>query len=446
MEKKITKRLVLTGVCSMLVMLVFCVLVFYTVFQRQAEQDLHISATVLAASYEQSRQPQQLARYGSEDLRITLIRTDGDVLFDNETTDVLENHLNRPEVQQALKNGSGSAERTSATTGRAAYYYALRMEDGNILRVSMDTKSRSDLFGSAIPVILVCCIVVVVLSVLLSLFLTKSLVRPIVQMGQNLDTIDESVPYPELQPFVDAIVRDREMRRENESMRQEFTANVSHELKTPLTSISGYAELIETGIAKPQDVQNFAQKIHKESGRLLHLVNDILQLSKLDTAQETHQAQADFETLDLKEILAACADSLAVNAQRAYVTLLFEGERAMVQGNRGALEELCVNLCDNAIRYNKPGGKVIMSCGQSEGRPYLRVRDDGIGIPEEQQERVFERFYRVDKSRSKETGGTGLGLAIVKHIAVNHGAQIELKSKVGEGTDIRVLFKPVPKK
>ena len=446
MEKKITKRLVLTGVCSMLVMLVFCVLVFYTIFQRQAEQDLRVAASVLATSYEQTQKPQQLERYGSEDLRITLIRKDGVVLFDNETADTLENHLNRPEVQQALKNGSGSDERTSATTGRAAYYYALRMEDGNILRLSMDTKSRFDLFGSAIPVILLCCIIVVVLSVLLSLFLTKSLVRPVVQMGQNLDTIDEAVPYPELQPFVDAIVRDREMRRENESMRREFTANVSHELKTPLTSISGYAELIETGIAKPQDVQNFAKKIHKESGRLLHLVNDILQLSKLDTAQETHQAQADFETLDLKEILAACADSLAVNAQRAYVTLLFEGERVMVRGSRSALEELCVNLCDNAIRYNKPGGKVIMSCGQSEGRSYLRVRDDGIGIPEEQQERVFERFYRVDKSRSKETGGTGLGLAIVKHIAVNHGAQIELKSKVGEGTDIRVLFKPVPKK
>ena len=446
MEKKITRRLVLTGVCSMLLMLVLCVFVFYTVFQRQAEQDLHIAAGVIATSYEQRPNRLQLEEYGNEDLRITLIRTDGTVLFDNETEGEMENHLNRPEVRQALDEGSGSDERISATTGRAAYYYAIRLDDGNVLRVSMDTKSRSDLFSSVIPIILVCCIIVVLLSILLSVFLTKSLVRPIVQMGKNLDTIDEAVPYPELQPFVDAIVHDREMRRENESMRQEFTANVSHELKTPLTSISGYAELIETGIAKPQDVQNFAQKIHKESGRLLHLVNDILQLSKLDTAQETKQTQAEFETLDLKEILAACAESLAVNAQRAYITLLFEGEHALIQGNRSALEELCINLCDNAIRYNKPGGKVVMSCGQSEGRPYLRVRDDGIGIPDEQQERVFERFYRVDKSRSKETGGTGLGLAIVKHIAVPHGAQIDLKSKVGEGTDIRVLFKPVPKK
>ena len=446
MEKKITKRLVLTGVCSMLVTLVLCVLAFYTVFQRQTERDLRVSAAVIAASYEQLQQVEILENYDQENLRITLIRADGTVLFDTESEERLENHMDRPEVRAALAQGSGSDERTSATTGQASYYYALRLEHGDVLRVSMDMNSRTDLFCSALPAILVCCIAVVLLSVLLSLFLTKSLVRPVVQMGQNLDAIDKAVPYPELQPFVSAIVRDREMRRESESMRQEFTANVSHELKTPLTSISGYAELIETGIAKPEDVQSFARKIHKEAGRLLHLVNDILQLSKLDTAQESKRAQMEFETLDLKEILASCTESLAVNAQRAYVTLLFEGEHVPVQGNRGALEELCITLCDNAIRYNKPGGKVILSCGTVEGRPCLRVRDDGIGIPEEQQERVFERFYRVDKSRSKETGGTGLGLAIVKHIAVIHGAQIELTSKVGEGTDIRVLFKPMAKK
>ena len=224
-------------------------------------------------------------------------------------------------------------------------------------------------------------------------------------------------------------------------MRQEFTANVSHELKTPLTSISGYAELIETGIAKPEDVGNFARKIHKEAGRLLHLVNDIIQLSRLDAAQEARQMQ-EFSKMDLKEIVDACADNLAVNAQRAYVTLLCEGEHATIQGNRAGIEELCINLTDNAIRYNRPGGKVILSCGTAEGRPFLRVKDDGIGIPEAEQERVFERFYRVDKSRSKETGGTGLGLAIVKHIAAIHGAQIELKSEVDKGTEIRVLFRP----
>ena len=442
MEKKITKRLVLTGVCSMLVTLVLSMFVFYAAFSRQTERDLSISAAVVAAAYEQQDYSPDLAAYNSEQLRITLIRADGTVLFDNETSGTLENHLDRPEVRRALETGSGTAERVSATTGKPAYYYAMQLQNGDVLRVSMDAQSRLDLFRGAIPVLLLCCIAVVVLSILVSVFLTKSLVRPIVQMGKNLDGIREDVPYPELQPFVDAIVHDREVRRESESMRQEFTANVSHELKTPLTSISGYAELIETGIAKPEDVRQFARKIHKEAGRLLHLVNDILQLSKLDTAQEGGHAQSEFELLDLRDIVAACTESLAVNAQRAYVTLLFEGEHVHVWGSRSALEELCVNLCDNAIRYNKPGGKVIVSCGMYDARPCLEVRDDGIGIPEEEQERIFERFYRVDKSRSKETGGTGLGLAIVKHIAVIHGAQIELTSRVGEGTQIRVLFRP----
>ena len=440
MERKITTRLMLVGVCSVLITLVLCVFAFYTVFARQAEQDLRISASVIASAYEDMGDYGQLRSYG-EDLRITLVQPDGTVLFDNEFTDPLENHLDRPEIQEALASGVGTDQRRSATAGKTAYYYAIRLNDGNVLRVSVDMNSRFDLFRSALPVIAVCCIVVVVLGMLLSIVLTRQLVRPIVQMGSHLNEIDRVVPYPELQPFVDAIVHDRMIRQENESMRQEFTANVSHELKTPLTSISGYAELIETGIAKPEDVRNFAQKIHKEAGRLLHLVNDIIQLSKLDAAQEARQTQ-EFEQLDLKDIIGVCADNLAVNAQRAYVTLLCEGERALIQGNRAGIEELCINLTDNAIRYNRPGGKVILSCGTADGRPFLRVKDDGIGIPEAEQERVFERFYRVDKSRSKETGGTGLGLAIVKHIAAIHGAQIELKSEVNKGTEIRVWFRP----
>lgn len=446
MGKKITRRLVLTGVCSMLVTLALCVFVFYNVFQKQAEQELHVFSAVAAASYQQNGDLRQLEEYGGDTLRLTLIQPDGTVLFDNEHPGALENHLNRPEVQQALAAGTGADRRMSETLGKTAYYYAVQVEDGNILRVSMDVKSCFGLIRSAIPVILVCCVVVVLLSVLLSLWLTAQLVRPIVQMGSRLEEIDQDVPYPELQPFVDALVHDRKMRRENENMRQEFTANVSHELKTPLTSISGYAELIETGIAKPEDVRGFAGKIHKEAGRLLHLVNDIIQLSQLDAARETTHARAEFENLDLRDVIVSCVEGLTVNAQRAYVTLLFEGEHVMIQGSRGGIEELCINLCDNAIRYNKPGGKVILSCGQIDGKPYLRVRDDGIGIPEEQQERVFERFYRVDKSRSKETGGTGLGLAIVKHIAAIHQAQIELTSQVGVGTDIRVVFKAPPKK
>lgn len=447
MEKKFTKQLMLMGLCSTAVTLALCVLVFFTVFERQAAQDVRIYSDIITAAYYQNGHSLSDMGVGSSDLRVTLIQPDGTVLFDNAVSGNLENHLGRPEVCDALAQGEGHAERHSDTTSQNAYYYAVRLDDGNILRVASDLHSRFDLFRSAIPVLLVCCLIVWVLGWLLSLLLTRQLVQPIVQMGNRLDELDRNVPYPELQPFVDAILRDRDTRRQSETMRQEFTANVSHELKTPLTSISGYAELIETGMAKPKDVAQFAQKIRKESARLLSLVNDILQLSKLDATQEAlrGQAEAEFELLDLKDVVSACADNLAVNAQRAYVTLLCEAEHTPVLGSRSSLDELCMNLCDNAIRYNRPGGKVILSCGTADGRPYLRVRDNGIGIPEEQHQRVFERFYRVDKSRSKETGGTGLGLAIVKHIAAIYSAQIELHSIVDQGTDIRVVFRSLKK-
>ena len=447
MEKKFTKRLMLMGLCSTAVTLALCVLVFFTVFERQAAQDVRIYSDIITAAYYQNGHSLSDMGVGSSDLRVTLIQPDGTVLFDNAVSGNLENHLGRPEVRDALAHGEGHAERHSDTTSQNAYYYAVRLDDGNILRVASDLHSRFDLFRSAIPVLLVCCLIVWVLGWLLSLLLTRQLVQPIVQMGNRLDELDRNVPYPELQPFVDAILRDRDTRRQSETVRQEFTANVSHELKTPLTCISGYAELIETGMAKPKDVAQFAQKIRKESARLLSLVNDILQLSKLDATQEAlrGQAEAEFELLDLKDVVSACADNLAVNAQRAYVTLLCEAEHTPVLGSRSSLDELCMNLCDNAIRYNRPGGKVILSCGTADGRPYLRVRDNGIGIPEEQHQRVFERFYRVDKSRSKETGGTGLGLAIVKHIAAIYSAQIELHSIVDQGTDIRVVFRSLKK-
>ena len=223
-------------------------------------------------------------------------------------------------------------------------------------------------------------------------------------------------------------------------MRQDFTANVSHELKTPLTSISGYAELIETGIAKPADVPEFGRKIHVEASRMIQLVNDILQLSHLDSVSETH-AQPDMETVDLLDVAKDCVERQKLNAQRSFISLTYLGESARVLGNRDQLDELCQNLCDNAIRYNRPGGKVqlITSCTR-DGHCTMTVKDNGIGIPKDAQSSVFERFYRVDKSRSKATGGTGLGLAIVKHIARIHNARIKLESEVNVGTTITIVF------
>ena len=219
-------------------------------------------------------------------------------------------------------------------------------------------------------------------------------------------------------------------------MRQEFTANVSHELKTPLTSISGYAEMIETGFAQPEDIPVFAEKIHSESQRLLDLIGDIMKLSELD------ESKTDFflERIDLAQIVQETQTRLQLQAEKAQVSIQTEGTCAPVSGNLKLLNELTFNLCDNAIRYNHPGGSVTMRTDCREGRALLIVSDTGIGIAPDQQARVFERFYRVDKSRSKETGGTGLGLAIVKHIAIHHKALLSMESKPGEGTKITVSF------
>ncbi len=217
-----------------------------------------------------------------------------------------------------------------------------------------------------------------------------------------------------------------------QKLKREFTANVSHELKTPLTSISGYAEMIATGLASEKDVPEFAARIQKESKRLLALISDIIRLSSLDEGAENEK-----EPVDMAEIADECRDVLLKSAEDHSVSLELDTESFVIEGSRGLLSELVYNLMDNAIRYNEPGGSVFVTV-----RPGLvSVRDTGIGIPEEHRDHIFERFYRVDKSRSKETGGTGLGLAIVKHIAEKYGANITLESEVGKGTEIKLAFK-----
>ena len=324
--------------------------------------------------------------------------------------------------------------------GYETYYYAVLLPTGEILRVAQDAETIWSIYDSSIPAIVLSCVALMMAAAILAGLLTKALVQPVLDMTEDLDHIQENVPYKELIPFAESIHSDRILRENNEKMRQEFTANVSHELKTPLTSISGYAELIETGIAKPEDVQGFAQKIHVEATRMLQLVNDILQLSKLDSASETGSTPA-MEVVDLLDVAKECVERQKLNARRAYISLSYLGESAPVRGSRDLLDELCQNLCDNAIRYNRPGGKVqITTACSRDGHCTLTVADNGIGIPKEAQSSVFERFYRVDKSRSKATGGTGLGLAIVKHIARIHGARLKLESQVDEGTTITVTF------
>ena len=463
MEEKISYRLFFMGFVGLVCTAVLCLFVFHKAFREQAWTSLEHQADLVSAGYEQLSSPDQLSVFVNGDLRITLIAADGSVVFESATDQQMENHLSRPEIQQAMREGVGRNCRDSQTMGYETYYYAMLLPDGDILRVAQDSETIWSIYDAALPggdilrvaqdsetiwsiydaalpAIILSCILMMGAAALIAGLLTRSLVQPILKMTDDLEHIQENVPYRELIPFAESIHSDRLLRENNEKMRQDFTANVSHELKTPLTSISGYAELIETGIAKPADVPEFGRKIHVEASRMIQLVNDILQLSHLDSVSETH-AQPDMETVDLLDVAKDCVERQKLNAQRSFISLTYLGESARVLGNRDQLDELCQNLCDNAIRYNRPGGKVqlITSCTR-DGHCTLTVKDNGIGIPKDAQSSVFERFYRVDKSRSKATGGTGLGLAIVKHIARIHNARIKLESQVDVGTTITITF------
>ena len=381
---------------------------------------------------------------GDSEVRYTLIDHNGAVLFDSEVAEVsaLENHAGRPEVQAAFAAGQGVSTRQSETLDRQTRYFALRLDDDRVLRAAVDVPNWLGLFLLILPTLAAVCLPVFGMAAVLSFWLTRRMVQPITHMAQHLDTIEADVPYEELIPLAHTVQADRQLQADNEAMRREFTANVSHELKTPLTSISGYAELLETRMARPEDVPEFGRRIHKEAGRMISLVSDILQLSELDGQQRQNFEPA---PVDLAALVRDTAANMTMNARKAYVTLQYTAPDTplMVQGGRDLLAELAMNLTDNAIRYNRPGGHVQISCGTADGCPYLQVEDNGIGIPQDAQSRVFERFYRVDKSRSKATGGTGLGLAIVKHIAMLHGAKIDLRSTVGTGTTVRVEFPAV---
>ena len=439
MEEKIGYRLFMMGFLGLVCTAVLCIFVFHKAFIEQAWQSLEYQTALIAAIYQDN--PQNLENISPQEIRLTLISPDGDVLYETATDQqTMENHIGRPEIQEALESGVGQDIRDSQTMGYQTYYYAQRLSDGNILRIAQDSQSLWSIYDEALPAILLSCLLMMGIAAITAGILTRTLIQPVLKMTEDLDHIQENVPYRELAPFAEAIHSDRVLRENNEKMRQEFTANVSHELKTPLTSISGYAELIETGMVKPEDVAEFGSKIHREASRMIRLVNDILQLSHLDSVLPEGEAVT-METVDLLELARDCVERQKVNARHAYVALSYLGESAPVLGSRTLLEELCQNLCDNAIRYNRPGGKVQLAVGCTrDGHAYLTVRDNGIGIPKDAQSSVFERFYRVDKSRSKATGGTGLGLAIVKNIARIHNARIKLESEVGVGTTITVTF------
>ena len=419
MRKKIHKNLVGIAALAIILTIGLTFWAYFMMLQKQIFQDLQTDVHVLASSDYIVDTLEQNYDANADGLRITLISKDGSVLYESKgNASKMENHMERPEVQQALKNGEGKATRRSNTIGTLSFYYAEKLENGCIIRVSRDIPYVAKLSVYLIPEGIAIFAGIFVLCLILGHIMTKRFIEPIEMLAVDVEKVSEMQTYPEIQPFIETINQQHRELKRNSKMRQEFTANVSHELKTPLTSISGYAELIESGIAQGEDTVRFAGEIHKSSQRLLTLINDILRLSQLDSVEEC----VDTEPVDLYEMALNCQDMLEM------------------QANRRMMDELIYNLCDNAIRYNRVGGSVNVTIGEEAQHPFVSVKDTGIGVSKEDQERIFERFYRVDKSRSKQTGGTGLGLAIVKHIAVMHKAELKIESELGKGTEIKILF------
>lgn len=383
----------------------------------------------------------RLTAFDSGDVRVTLVGTDGTVLYDNQNSVAsMPNHADRPEIAEALADGTGSAERDSETSGYVSVYRAIRLANGNVLRLAVDRD------GAAAAVrhdlLLVCAVVLVIIAVCwaASRLVADRLVSPILAIDPAEP--DAAVTYVEIEPLVERISEQVEELRGADLMRREFTSNVTHELKTPLSSISGASELIRDGIARPEDVPEFAGRIYDEAHHMTELVNDILTLSKLDESERSGDASllGAPEPVNLLHVAREVATRLAPVAEKTGVSITAAGEACVVQGYPRLLDELVYNLCDNAIRYNHEGGWVDVSVSLEDECPLLVVADSGSGISTEQQAKVFERFYRGEQSRSRETGGTGLGLAIVKHAATLHGAALTLDSEPGHGTTVCVRF------
>ena len=372
-----------------------------------------------------------------DDLRITLIGADGEVLYESLLNkDEMDNHNERPEIIEAREKGEVEAIRYSATSGTHTFYYAERLQNGNVLRIGRDSVSVNRIMVNTLVIVLVIALCILFVCMGISHYLTKKLVEPIEKLATNIMLVDENNVYEEIRPFVNTIKEQHVNIINNAQLRQEFTANVSHELKTPLTAISGYAEVIGNGMTGKEDTIRFSNEIHSNANRLLSLINDIIKLSELDEADH----QMEMERIDLYKLAENCVQMMQVTAEKQGIRLTLQGESTMAMANKRLMDEVFYNLCSNAIRYNKPGGSVTVTVGTKDERPFLSVADTGIGIPKECQERVFERFYRVDKSRSKSTGGTGLGLAIVKHIVAQHNAALHLDSELDEGTTIEIVF------
>ena len=549
MTKRIYKAICAAALGVFVVTMLLIMGVLYNYFSSVQQRQLR-SQTALAVQGAEQLGMDYFDGLSDEVVRITWVAANGDVLYDSASdSDVMENHLQREEIQSALATGFGESARYSSTMLKQYLYCAQKLSDGTVLRLSVSHNSVWVLLLGMLQPILIVIAVAAVLSFLLASRLSKRIVDPMNKL--NLDEPLENEGYDELSPLLRRIYSQQQHLKEQQAIltrkqneleaivghleegmilldksckvitanqaalrlldarasniagldllmlsrnlalaeavqeamdgrsatrktelhgktiqiqaaavgqqdemsgvavvlfditqseqaeqrRREFTANVSHELKTPLQSISGYSELLMRGMARQEDIQPFAQRIYGETQRLIQLVQDIINLSQLDEGSSYQWQQA-----NLFAIAAEVTGSLEHFAEEKQVRLTLEGSDTMLRGVPELLRGIVYNLTDNAIKYNRPGGSVTVTVSRQKDEAVLTVNDTGIGIPEGEQDRIFERFYRVDKSRSKEVGGTGLGLSIVKHAAFLHKAAIDVTSQLGAGTTIQVRF------
>lgn len=388
-----------------------------------------------------------LSEFSEKGYRMTWIAHDGTVLFDTQKkASEMENHKDREEVKEALSNGKGESERYSDTLLETEYYYAVLLNDGTIIRAATEMNSFWWMILSEIQLVIFISLVIVVVSIVMAVTLSERLVRPLNNIDLDNPLKNASMKdYKEIRPLLErleaeqgAMRNEERIRAEAEQVRKEFTANVSHELKTPIHTISGYTELLKNGLVKEEDLPEFSEKIYKETQRMSHLVQDIIELSHLDEGA----TNMEWQDTDLSDIATVSVDRLKPLASENDVALHLSSAPAKMRGIPTLLEEIVTNLTENAIKYNKKGGSVDVSIQTIDNgeNVMLTVQDTGIGIPKEHIDRIFERFYRVDKSHSRAVGGTGLGLSIVKHAVIIHNGKINIDSVPDVGTTMTVIF------